>query len=734
MASPLRLYDAYGAEAYRLARRLGGSDAIATAIVRRVFSMASGPVGPRTADALCRQVIREARRMFTRVAIYGNAQPPLDPTSLEWAVNELPDARRTAWILHVLEARSHEEIAYLLGIKASTSRAHVSRARAEVAQLYADLFEDGISVALTQTPVAPPELRVSLGGRRRRRIGRTMQAAPAVALAAGIALFLVVQGAEANRSELTLTPSNPTRGETVHVVYRHDGRFAGQDSLILRARFRTANQLELDRNVRPEAVTVLTRQGREYHGQFTLRDSVVYGAFAVEDLEAEQVDSRGERLWTLRTYDGEVPEYAAFAQHAHDVAGRNWEELYQIILEAVDAYPESAHGWTWRARLERQFFGDSLAETHLQRFKVLQRLLGNDTTSVDVVAAMRLYALSVLRDQSAAAPWEAVILRDFPSHPQAIQIRARAAQGLSALDSLWEGTEGSSWFVAQLAFMAATQQRQNDAMRVWATRFRAVYQAEGSVIAQQLADTPALRVEGIAALRQELDRLVTDQSRRLHESRATHAERAQSERRPLLVTLSNALLAEGRIFEARAYVDSAVVDGWDRMALMSAIGLYKALDDSESVFRMQARLAVDPGTPPAIRAQMQVSDAERQMAEAEMIRRTMAASINRPLPVILDSLVLPGTVTVVALWSPLGLTGHRQRLETFRPAIERFGGRLVEVKPETQASVALQVWSLPRYVVVDRSSRIRFLHGDTERLVREVFALRTEVQPPSVDR
>ena len=173
-----QLYDAHGAEAYRLARRLGGSEANAVEIVRRVFAHAAGrPIGPQTADDLCRQVIREARGI--------HSQPPFDPGSLDWAIDQLPDAPRTAWILHVLEGRSHEEVARLVGVRPGTSRSNVSRARADMAQLYTDLLDDIVSVARAHKPVAPPGLRASLGR------SHTLRRARWATGPAGVALLLL---------------------------------------------------------------------------------------------------------------------------------------------------------------------------------------------------------------------------------------------------------------------------------------------------------------------------------------------------------------------------------------------------------------------------------------------------------------------------------------------------------------------------------------------------------------
>jgi RNA polymerase sigma-70 factor (ECF subfamily) len=59
------------------------------------------------------------------------AEPDLK-TSLDSAINRLPDGYRMVFVMHDVEGYTHQEIATVLGIQEGTSKAQLSRARAKL--------------------------------------------------------------------------------------------------------------------------------------------------------------------------------------------------------------------------------------------------------------------------------------------------------------------------------------------------------------------------------------------------------------------------------------------------------------------------------------------------------------------------------------------------------------------------------------------------------------------------
>ena len=86
---------------------------------------------------VCLKFIQKRKIQFKEVEIDNANEPQLNPyvynnlgaTELMKLINELPDGYRTVFNLSVIEGYSHDEIAVMLGIQASTSRSQLVKAR-----------------------------------------------------------------------------------------------------------------------------------------------------------------------------------------------------------------------------------------------------------------------------------------------------------------------------------------------------------------------------------------------------------------------------------------------------------------------------------------------------------------------------------------------------------------------------------------------------------------------------
>src|SRR5437762_236399 len=87
----------------------------------------------------------------------------------------------------------------------------------------------------------------------------------------------------AARSDLSFSPALATSGARISVTYRPSGTLAGERSLVLRARFRPSNAEQIiPARILPIATLRRAPDG-SFKGAFVFPDSMVLGAFAVED-------------------------------------------------------------------------------------------------------------------------------------------------------------------------------------------------------------------------------------------------------------------------------------------------------------------------------------------------------------------------------------------------------------------------------------------------------------------
>jgi RNA polymerase sigma-70 factor, ECF subfamily len=152
MAALAALYDLHAAGVHRVAFRLLGSAADAEDVVQDVFVGLPRALrswrGEGSLDAWIRQVAARVALMRLRTrsrrreeaptqesAGAARADNPVDRIALERALGCLTDECRTVFVLKVVEGYSHDEIADLLDITSTASRARLARARRQLGTL-----------------------------------------------------------------------------------------------------------------------------------------------------------------------------------------------------------------------------------------------------------------------------------------------------------------------------------------------------------------------------------------------------------------------------------------------------------------------------------------------------------------------------------------------------------------------------------------------------------------------
>jgi hypothetical protein len=614
---------------------------------------------------------------------------------------------------------------------------------------------------------------------------RALMAACAAAVVAAGALLLPRPELQASASELRFSPERPAPGATVRVEYRPGSLLRGERQVRLRARLRTPSG-ESYQAIHARQMAVLRREGDVFRGSFTLPDSVVYAAFAVEDPAGAGVDDNGSRAWELLAHgpDGR-PLYVSLTQRINDLYGRNWQEAYETARRAAGLYPDTVGVWNRLYFFERNVLGDANADSlragHLRRLHALERTLAARRPGADEMAMMMWYA-KTLRDSTAAARWSQRLLATDPAQPEAVQERSvrlyrelhgRPAELLREMDRMWDQVGPRHDWQGQAGFDAARALNEPAAVLRWAERYLHFRPAERAEVAGDVGRLPALREHALGWLRAEAARLDTTQARDL-------ARTVDEQRRVNARHRARALAAAGRILldagRTRAGLDTlelAAAAGWDP-ALFSAIGGARlAAGDSAGGLRVLARVAADPGTR-AARADSLARTAaasslagswEGWMDEArrEMRGRLMVNAVSRRVSGRLalqdpDGASRPlaeiaaGGPAVVVFWSRFcgpaiealpGLVQMRERLarqgarlvvvaderpsDAFRAFLrERGVGFTVYHDARREASVAFGNWGTPMYYVLDADGRIRFERVDPSAVPRLVAVLGSE--------
>lgn len=160
------LYDAHVDRVFRLAYRMTGDEAMAREFTQdafvRAFDRLDGFRGEAAFSTWMHSIttsvvlngLRKVKRIHGRevgmeaargVADFVPRAEPDLKARLSEAVNALPEAYRTVFVMHDVEGYSHGEIAAALELKTGTSKARLSRARARLRMDLKEFAEEWVA-------------------------------------------------------------------------------------------------------------------------------------------------------------------------------------------------------------------------------------------------------------------------------------------------------------------------------------------------------------------------------------------------------------------------------------------------------------------------------------------------------------------------------------------------------------------------------------------------------------
>jgi hypothetical protein len=630
--------------------------------------------------------------------------------------------------------------------------------------------------------VAPP--------RSSRRLPAAIAAAGLV-LAVGLSL-LVTRQAGAGASDLRFAPTPPSGGEVVEIEYRPSSLLAGEQRLRLRARYRTAGERHSGELPGRILVTDLTRgDDGLYRGTLRVPPAAVYANFAVEDLEAEKLDTKQGRLWELLFAGPEgTPGLEAYRQRYRVLEGRNWQAATEAARRMTELYPDRAEGWSLLLGHELLVLdpvtSTARAAEHREVFKRLEtEALQAADVPPDELAALVSYA-SRLKEPEAAERLERLMLARYPLHPVAIHRRVFQAveppdadEQASLLEAEWRRSGPVDAATARIGLSVALETGDREAILTWADRAEEAGREAAVRTARMLASTPGVRSEGIDRLRTILAGIsgIPDSERSLAVPRSDFRKQNLSLARRLRGELGTALLATGRNEDGMRELEAAAASGWEPELFRALAEARLAAGDVERAGDFFALLAADPSATPEyvdyILARGGLPEAGEGLAwrlaaaRAEMRRRILSeVPAPRQFPAGITVLesggeahdlveVLSGRTTLLAFWNRLSAPSLRD-LPSLATVAGRYRDRDVQVisvttepaSPELEsylatletrlvvlhdvadeASSVLGVWGTPQYIVVDGSGQIRLWSIELNDAVRVAEVLETEDEP-----
>ena len=542
---------------------------------------------------------------------------------------------------------------------------------------------------------------------------------------------------------LTFAPAAPQPGQRITVSYRPSALLAGQPHLSLRARFRSPNDESYNVGVAVTTVATLRPDGNgTFTGAFVLPDSIVYGAFAVEDSSASVIDDDGSRTWELLVSDRSgQPLFAALDQRASDMMGRNWEEGYATVQRMVALYPRDLHAWNWLHSFQGwlgKADDDSIRSLHRARLAEFDAEFAKTAPSPEQVGLIAWYAKGI--DSSVAARWRARLLREAPGNSFAVQWRLLAvfdslrtghdtARAFHRLELLWaEAPRDRRAQVARYGTGLAFESGDTTLIQRWTTRLTTNERDAGSAarrVAGDFTRISSLRREGIRRLRAELDSLAPLHStdRALDETLAEQRARQDRTRRQTLATLGQALVADRRFAEARNALSEAASSGWSPAVFGSVRSASLLVGDTSTALKMAARMIADPRTSPAFVDSVQpvavrqlgAAGWQRELdsARALFVERMLSGATVRALPRgprvrDLDGKthdfrdLTKGRVAVVAFWSRFCGPAIEElpRVNEVASRLARVGVPVVSIVDEANPSPELTAFLQEKHVTV----------------------------------
>lgn len=705
-----------------------------------------------------------------------------------------PDALQSFTLGRCVDADHHRIRAHVAGCESCRERvvALVAERPLTSEAVPVGASRDGVLAAILSRRLRGDRLLLPHGdaGRGKRRARRL----PAYAAAAAV-LFIggatvVFSSNELTASdvsgELRFTPQLPAPGDSIHLEYR-GARFGRESELDVRALLRTAEDESPEWAARYGTVATLRRdRDGSYRGAFILPDSVVYGAFAVEDTSGAQVDTRGGRLWDLLVRDDSArPAFAAMRQQMRFHYGRAQEVSLGIARELVRVHADDPRSWQLLLWYETQLAGPAGRDAVYERFRprfaaTHERLSASVAVSPRLMEAMWQYAGN-LGEDSAALYWSRRLAKEHPRAPEGAVQRYFALPSAiaptardSALEQLWRDVGGNhSEALAFNGFLNARGRSDTTGIRRWGMRLERIGPPwyGRSFVGYNMARMPGLEEEAAARLRAHIREFgqISDLHRIVGETVAQHRQRIDMTRASALVELGHALAAMNRPEAALDTLELAAELAWKPAAFLEIAALNLQRHDTAAALLAAAYAAAD-GSVPTESAELRtrlgaVPDTVWRYLVEEgrgvQRRKLLATSVDRPIKArvqIKDSSgrerdladVVRGAPTVVAFWSRYCL-GSLEQLPELQRAVEQLvptGARVVAITSEmpspeltawlkgkgytfdvyhdyrNEAAAVLQPWATPDNLVLDARGRLRFQRVSTKDIVGRVEVLR----------
>lgn len=560
-------------------------------------------------------------------------------------------------------------------------------------------------------------------------------AAAAATLLIGLTTFFVASenvSASDISGELRLTPELPLPGDSIHAEYRGT-RFAGGDRVRLRATFMAAGDDEPEWAARYGTVDMLVR-GRDgvYRGSFVLPQSIVYGAFVVEDTTGHVVDANGGKLWEVLVRDSAGrPAFAAMRQRMRFISERDQQASFETAREMPSIHPNEVEGWQIRLWYELELGGstaaDSITSQYAEHFAGAHaRLSATAVVSPQAMESMLLYASQMGAD-SVTTYWSRRLATEYPKSPQGVQQRLWATQDTApdsrayhaAIEQIWEdASPDARKAIAMSGFMSARQSGNPVALLKWGERLERFGSPwyYGSAVGYTFAEVFGLERQGQRRLREHLREFAdtNDLHRIIGRSVPQYATEMAKLRASLLLALGESLAATNDYENALDTLQLSANLAWDARTYSTIARVRLHLRDSAGAARAAAFASVQEEAPTkgavSLRQRYAASTPDsiwsQWIAEggATLRRQIIATSVSRPLRATVRLVnsageeteladVMHGAPTVVAFWSRYCIPSLEQLPEFQRAArqLEADGVRVVAITSEAP-STDLRDW------------------------------------------
>jgi hypothetical protein len=490
----------------------------------------------------------------------------------------------------------------------------IRRARAQLDRVAAPEPRDVLSSVLDRRQrgerLLLPEA-IHITGGTSPKLGRLSFAAVVVVLLVG-ALLNVVAEANAPVGELVIRPERPRAGAALDLRYRPMSRFAGEAELVVRARYRTAADREYEGSIRTiEVARLHPARGGTFRGTAVLPESVVYAAFAVEDVAGEIIDHNRHRLWDLVIHDPKgAPRLDALEQRVRDMHGRSWRRMLETAECMVAHHPDHPRSWARLAYARSQLLLPRAVE--LARRQVEEHIAAMharlDTVldlPPDITVAMAEYSQrSDWRERAAAAdPTHATVLL-WEENRLRLQFTNDQHAYFEAMEMLWRAAEHTIgpehlWWIANAAGRARHEGSTRDLIR-WTSRLIDHGRPHDRAITQfltSLLDRVELRPAALELIEAQIAtwQIGDDTRRALSTPRGDHERLMRQNRAALHAAAGRLLVAMGDVRRGYDRMQAAADSSWDPAVFKVAADLAVQMGDTATAFRNFARLAVEPG-------------------------------------------------------------------------------------------------------------------------------------------